>query len=157
VGNPDRAFGRGDGLVKTAFTATSMHDMIVALGVRQQASGKLLVAGTQATLRDFQNQQLALLRLNADGPIDEPFGILGPTVPRTTTFSSSYWTVLWAADEYIVFVGEHYLEGLSALMTRLAPDGSLDAGFGDCGTREFDETSYGLSTFVVGQQSDGKL
>jgi len=157
-GNPDSTFGAGDGVVETSFTATAMHNAITATGVRQQSDAKLLVVGTQSTLPDF-GSQVGILQLNADGSIDDSFGVYGRVVVRVTSVASTV-TARWSADDYVLLVGRDYhpqSAPISGLITRITPEGLLDPSFGDCGTREFDEASYAYSTFVVGQQPDGKL
>jgi uncharacterized delta-60 repeat protein len=158
-GHPDPTFAAGDGVVETSFTATAMHNAITATRVRQQSDAKLLVVGTQATLPDFASQ-VGVLQLNPDGSIDDSFGTYGRVVVRTTSRVANMLTAQWSADDYVLLVGTDYhpqSAPISGLITRIAPDGSLDPGFGDCGAREFDEASYQFSTFVVGQQPDGKL
>ena len=151
-GTPDDTFGASNGVVLTSFTiaATNKFSVAVPLGVTQHAGGKLLVAGTLQTLPE-QGLQLALLQLNADGTLDSTFG----TLSRIVAPAGSITSVAAAAgpgDGYTVFAGW----GRDTVVSRLAPDGSPDPGFGDCGAKDFANTAPGLVR-ALGVQSDGKV
>jgi uncharacterized delta-60 repeat protein len=144
-GTPDVTFA-DNGLAATSFPATPIYGSH-ALAVRQQANGKLLVLGVQPNADGVAG--LALLQLNADGSLDETFGTSGRLITSLAGGSfglTASGTAAWQSDGSAVFSGPSTVQ-------RLFPDGSVDPGFGDCGTRQF-VTASGL---VLAVQPDDKL
>jgi len=124
-GTPDATFGAGTGLVATSFPATPRNG-VNPLAVRQLASGKLLVVGTQGAEPGIEpGAGVALLELNADGSLDDGFGTSGRVITRAAGFGGAN-AAEWQSDGYVVFTD-------FTDVTRLSPGGSADPGFGDCG------------------------
>jgi len=142
-GTPDATFGAGNGLVATSFPATP-HYSPGPLAVRQQANGKLLVVGTQGTLPEGP-AGIALLQLNADGSLDDSFGVSGRIITRKVTGPDGFNAAAWQSDGSVVLT---YFS-----VARLSPDGAPDPGFGDCGRRQ-PTTVTGL---LLAMQPDDKL
>jgi uncharacterized delta-60 repeat protein len=142
-GTPDATFGAGNGLVATSFPATP-HYSPGPLAVRQQANGKLLVVGTQGTLPEGP-AGIALLQLNADGSLDDSFGVSGRIITRKVTGPDSPNAAVWQSDGSVVLT--------QFSVARLSPDGAPDPGFGNCG-RWQPTNVFGL---VLAVQPDDKL
>lgn len=126
-GRPDASFGDG-GVTTTAIGTGDDRSAAIAI----DPDGRIVVAGW-ADVGPYE--QMALARYDANGRVDESFGIGGKvTVP--VGFSYSLATAV-AIDEKgrIVVVGEATTEDLREAfgVIRLDVDGRLDEGFGDHG------------------------
>ncbi len=155
-GLPDGSFGSA-GIVTTSFTG-GLYDYVSALIL--QPDGRIVAAGGSQTLTALRG---AIARYLADGSLDASFGsggeVLLPNVEVVGLARQADGKIVAAtsgfgADGHIVF-------GL----TRLAADGSLDAGFGSGGTavvpflpQPFAQpVSQDVRAMRVLVQSDGKI
>jgi uncharacterized delta-60 repeat protein len=147
-GKPDAAFGV-NGVVTTSFinAPANYSTQPAVAGARLQPDGKLVVTGSLWTL-PLDGPVWAQLRLNADGSVDNSFGTLGRVItPLGQVKGNVRWgSSLWTSNGYAVFSG-------GAALMRLAPDGSLDTGFGNCGARQPDP----LGSVIAALQSDDKI
>lgn len=126
IGDPVYALQRytPDGELDTAFGDNGVLDLDPALDLGEDAvvavqpDGKILVLGQSGN-----DGQASLLRLNADGSVDNTFGANG-----TFTFEADYATSLTVqADGKILAAGTS--DG-DFKVIRLNGDGSVDTGFG---------------------------
>jgi len=137
----DTTFGAG-GIATVDFGGTEFGEAIA-----RQADGRVLVAGRSSA------GGAVVARLRATGALDPDFGSGGRvTLPGGGSLSA----VLVQPDRNIVVAGN---AGGSAMMTvtRLKPDGSLDATFGSGGTTT---VAFGSLANLLGgaaRRPDGKI
>jgi len=137
----DTTFGAG-GIATVDFGGTEFGEAIA-----RQADGRVLVAGRSSA------GGAVVARLRATGALDPDFGSGGRvTLPGGGSLSA----VLVQPDRNIVVAGN---AGGSAMMTvtRLQPDGSLDATFGSGGTTT---VAFGSLANLLGgaaRRPDGKI
>jgi uncharacterized delta-60 repeat protein len=137
----DPTFGAG-GIAAVDFGATEFGEALA-----RQADGRILVAGRSSATG------AVVARLRATGVLDPDFGSGGRvTLPGGGSASA----VLVQPDRNIVVAGN--ASGSATMtVTRLKPDGSLDATFGSTGTTT---VAFGSLANPLGgavRQSDGKI
>jgi uncharacterized delta-60 repeat protein len=120
-GNPDGAFG-ADGRVTVDFGTpfSSAGDVVI------EPDDQIVAAGTVGS--DF-----ALARLNANGSVDESFGIHGKVLTDFGGSTDGAVGVAVQADGKIVAAGSRIASSapnFSFAVARYFPDGGLDANFG---------------------------
>jgi uncharacterized delta-60 repeat protein len=150
-GDRDATFG-ADGQVILSLGASSGADAIIA-----QGDGKILVAGSSSVAKGF-----TLVRLNANGSLDETFGTRGVTNAAFSTLGGGGSHAMALQPDGKIIVGGASEQVFNApdksqfALARFNPDGSLDAGFGAGGKIT---TSAGASAAIdaVALQSDGKI
>jgi uncharacterized delta-60 repeat protein len=136
----------------------------VALQVLRQADGKLIVVVSGRQTTAFSFGQLLVVRLDADGSLDQTFGSQGiATVPLAPTCGACATAAL-APDGDIVLTGEGGL--LSAALggdpsaptdwdvASLTPSGALDQSFGDGGLETVpgtDAAGYDVAVLPTGE------
>ena len=124
-GTLDAAFGNG-GRISGLFNA----NIGAARAAVAADNGKVVIAGHVS--HDF-----ALVRLNADGTLDNGFGNQGRVLtPVSTTNWDEATAIVRQADGKLVVGGWMYGIGSSGdfAVVRYNPDGTLDAAFGNAGT-----------------------
>lgn len=156
-GSLDSGFGKGedgtpDGVVNISLGDGNDFSTSVAL----QADGKIVVAGYH---EEGNSTNIAVLRVNADGTLDQGFGTAndgtengivnislgdGNDIARSVTIQ---------ADGKIVVAGDTVTKDGSSnmLVARLNADGSPDAGFGKEGA---DGTPEGFVSISLGNGND---
>jgi uncharacterized delta-60 repeat protein len=137
----DTTFGAG-GIATVDFGATEF-----GAAIARQADGRILVAGQSSA------GGAVIARLRATGVLDTDFGGDGRvTLPGGGSLSA----VLVQPDRNIVVAGN---ASGSAMMTvtRLKPDGSLDATFGSAGTTTVAFGSLANPLGGAARQPDGKI
>ena len=136
VGGYDFAIARyeADGSLDTTFGSGGMVFTPVGTGsdygysVLVQPDGKLVLVGTSYNGTD---NDLALVRYNADGSLDTSFGTGGKvTTPVGTDVDDNCNEVAIQADGKIVVAGWTAINGNDFAVVRYNPDGSLDTTFG---------------------------
>ena len=153
-GQPDDAFGGGDGYVETQLGEASGFARAVAV----TGGGQILVAG-DASAGGLSHGYLA--RYDADGTLDATFGDagvadLGVMVPRGIALRPDGGVVVAGS-------GSQYTSGGTAYgvvrLTAVSSSGTTDAGFGNGGSASYvlgspasDSTAYALL-----RRSDGSL
>lgn len=133
-GSLDDSFGTG-GFSEPEISAADDF----AYAVAPLPNGQMLLAGT-ATDGAFNNQPV-VVRLNADGSIDQSFGDNGVASLPVSNQDNKFWNIGLQSDGRIVASG-HIDQGLTGggqfnqdvLVARFTADGQLDAGFGTDGT-----------------------
>ena len=150
-GSLDASFG-GDGTVATSFLGGDTAAFSVAI----QPDGKIVAAGEMSDPANFNRQQFALVRYNANGSRDTSFG--GGDGKVTSNLSGSVsdraQSVVVQPDGKIVVAGRSYENGPSVGVIRYLADGSLDTSFSDDGKVTTPGVDEGNS---VALQSDGKI
>lgn len=147
----DQSFGV-NGVVKIAIGAQKNY----ASGSAIQLDGKIVAAISPADA-DFKTR-IALIRVNADGALDEKFGKNG-VVNTPIGVNSRSERVAILPDGRIVVVGwafvNQYINGIALVMYN--PDGALDTHFADRGVLIF-PTEYSASYVrSLTIQPDGKI
>ena len=155
-GRLDLNFG-ADGKLKTHFEGGPNSGTWGAAGVLQR-DGKIVVAGSYKT--DGMTREFALARYNADGSLDQSFGLGGEV---TTFFDRDVHgnAVALQRDGKIV-VGGHLITGFyqnnEFALARYDANGNIDPSFGTGGRVVkdlFDRTNDIIYSLSV--QKDGKL
>lgn len=135
-GTMDNTFGTG---------GFSEHEISTgddfAYAVAPLDNGQMLLAGT--ALDGSFNSEPVIVRLNADGSIDNTFGTNGVAALPVTHQDNKFWSVGLQSDGSIVASG-HIDQGLTGggqfnfdvLVARFTSSGVLDATFGNAGTVE---------------------
>ena len=132
-GTLDPNFGTG-GIVRTAVTTGYNHPYSVAI----QPDGKIVVAGS-AGIPSNSTDEIAVVRYNSDGTLDQSFGEGGKVTTVLFGFRDVANVVLLQPD------GKILIGGLAAecfgnacphdtMLARYNPDGSLDGTFGSDGS-----------------------
>lgn len=123
----------------------------------EQADGKLVVAGAGTGFND--DSDFLVARFAADGSPDTAFGNLGNAVLDFAGSDDIGYVVVQQADGSLVAAGgASNLDGsIDVALVRYAPDGTLDATFGNGGMVKLD--LGGDDEFATGlvQQPDGRL
>jgi uncharacterized delta-60 repeat protein len=132
AGQLDPTFGTGGKVITDIQGPTvAQADAVVV----PQPDGKVIAVASSQNINN--NGQIALLRYNTDGSLDNSFGSKGQVAFTLTSDPSSNVARAVAVDTAgrILVAGETYdsSTGLNLVVARLNPDGSLDAGFGSGG------------------------
>jgi uncharacterized delta-60 repeat protein len=123
-GKRDKSFGNG-GIMRKSVGFTDPQDVVV------QRDGKILLAGTVLN-------ELAVVRLNANGSADKSFGG-GDGVAQVTILTNPVWRFGEANGIHVLKDGSILVAGSARtrvggdhemVVARLRPDGSVDASFG---------------------------
>jgi uncharacterized delta-60 repeat protein len=150
--NPDGSFDTGFGDGGTTGADFGGDDFGYAAAL--QPDGKIVVAG-----RTSINQDIAVARFHANGSLDSSFDPGGSdgAGKKILPYDGIEFAqaVLVQPDRKIVVAG-HGKANADFVLTRLNPDGSLDAGFGDGGTSGADFGGYEYA-LAAGLQTDGKV
>ena len=151
-GDLDSSFGQ-EGKTSTAFTAPASG---LAYALALQPDGKMVLAG-----RDINN--FAVMRFNADGTIDESFGVRG----RVSTEMSGILygdegiatAVVVQPDGKIVVGGSpHNVNGpMDFALVRYNANGTMDTTFGNNGRVVTDIDGPGDMLEALALQPDGKI
>jgi uncharacterized delta-60 repeat protein len=150
-GDLDATFGNG-GKILTDFSAANDNGRAVVV----QPDGKIIVAGQSGTYPLFHS---ALARYNADGSLDQSFGVGGRVVAPLDSGGDSLTAVVLQPDGKIVAAGTliHNNAAVGCLAARFNSDGSLDQTFGNGGSVIFDFGDVGAEANAVVLQPDGKI
>jgi uncharacterized delta-60 repeat protein len=144
-GSVDAAFGSG-GHVTTEFAVEDNYTE-AALSAVQQADGKLVAAG-------FAGYHGAAARYNPDGSLDATFGDGG----KVAIDNASAYQLLLQPDGKLVMVGHVGRDdGLVFSLTRLYPDGTVDASFAPCALVHTDFGAVSAFSWDALLQPDGKI
>jgi uncharacterized delta-60 repeat protein len=154
-GDLDPTFGDG-GRVLTDFNQSTD----IANAVAVDADGKYVVVGTTYINNDYSGEDFAVARFNANGTLDNTFGVKGKVKTDFPGLAAVASAVVIQPDGKIVVAG-----GAFPLFTflgdfkvaRYNTDGSLDNSFGDGGIVTTNFSAQGSYAFAVALQSDGKI
>jgi uncharacterized delta-60 repeat protein len=149
-GSLDTGFD-GDGKVTTDMGGNNDW----AFSVIQQTDGKLVVAGYSS---NGSNDDVALVRYNADGSLDTSFDGDGKVTTAIGAGDDYGYSVIQQSDGKLVVAGTSYNgSNWDFALVRYNADGSLDTGFdGDGKVTTAIGTGYDEGYSVI-QQADGKL
>ena len=146
-GSLDQSFGNSGVVVTTVGSGSSL-----ASSVALQPDHKLVAVG-QA------NWDFAAVRYNADGSLDQSFGVAGRVITAVSSRPDAAGSVAIQSDGKIVAAGSVSLDpvGLDQTLVRYNADGSLDATFGNGGITRTTVTGGGSGDSGVLIQADGKI
>ena len=151
-GSIDDSFG-GDGKV-------ILPGMAVGEGLALQGDGKLVLVGSVETaVPPATSIEFAVMRLNADGSVDEAFGEGNGIV--TTGISgrgdAARAVALQGDGKILVAGGSNQQLNSNFAVARYDTDGTLDATFGNDGTLTVDFFGFADVAESVAVQPDGKI
>jgi uncharacterized delta-60 repeat protein len=137
-------------LGKPTYSIGAGHDYAYTMAL--QADGKIILGGsTQITGSDYD---FALLRLNADGTVDNTFGTSGKVITRVGSGLDEIRHVAIQSDGKIVASGYALNGGANDVaVVRYNSDGSIDTTFNPLNTLDA-QISYTENTAAVGLDTD---
>ncbi|MBI2723023.1 MAG: T9SS type A sorting domain-containing protein [Bacteroidetes bacterium] len=151
-GSLDNTFGTGG---YSQIDINNSGDLAYSLVL--QTDGKILVGGSTGTGGSVDGN-FALCRLNANGSLDNSFGVGGKVITSLGPNSDIILSLTIQPDNKIVAVGFTYgAQNTDFAMARYNADGTLDAGFGMAGlvTTTVSVADDIASSVIL--QPDGKL
>lgn len=160
--NADGSLDAGFGTAGKIVTSLGSNNEELALGLRIQSDGKILVLGASAA--DGKREEIVMARYSASGVLDPTFGTLGlARTPLQLGFSALRF-VQGNGDVAITPDGK-FVVGMDAFngtdsdlaLLRFLPTGALDTTFGNGGTLTYDLGLSGDSLGSVTVQPDGKI
>lgn len=155
-GEPDITFGdSGISVIEPA--SGQLINAILGGGI--QPDGKIMVTGRVGQQTTAANDDWLLIRLNADGTLDQGFGTNGKVVISLgSNFSEGCHDVLFLPDGK--FLGGGYARkspGFHFTVARFNNDGTLDATFGLGGKSQIGMNCCYSSIQDMEMQADGKI
>jgi len=158
AGDPDPAFGGGDGFATAPFTGLSTnHDTGEAMVV--QPDGKIIIAGRSGNGSNTADR-VAIARFNTDGSLDSSFD--GDGLVTYTLADTDVAAVALAPDGKIVVAGRTtfgVVQTWDWFVMRFNSDGSPDLTFGGGDgfiSKDFGQ-NFGEEIQAVKVQSDNKI
>ena len=168
-GNPGTQFAllrfNPDGSLDTSFGSAGVAEAPVGswstpYGVALQPDGKILAAGNAAD--SYGHYGWGVVRLNADGTMDDSFGHGGAVVTNTGPSGGVASAIAVQQNGKIVTAGdspfEYATDGANLTVVRYEPNGALDRRFGKNGIVN---TTFGNVEYNYGNglalQRDGKI
>ena len=156
-GLPDATFGTGGTARATVGGNTGLRCVLI------QQNGKILVLGDSRSANASGNGTIAvnvIVRLNANGTIDETFGdhgVVKMTYGNATSVYFGTFSMALQQDGKILVSGPDYIISDSTFsLWRLNTDGSIDNSFGTNGRVIKTLTAHAFSTKIV-VQPDGRI
>jgi uncharacterized delta-60 repeat protein len=133
----------GDGYSVVPIVQNS-NDFSLGYSLVVQPDGKIIIAGD--VVRNNQQREFALSRINPDGTIDTSFGTNGIVVVRLGNNADSVSKVRLQPDGKILLAGSSWADGTgyNILLVRYNSNGTLDTTFNSIGyvTRNINGESY---------------
>lgn len=150
AGMVDTSFAGGAPLTRVGDSEDYAHAVAV------QADGKVLVAGSSATL---QGTRIAVVRYQRDGSLDTSFGVGGKAVAAVGTREDVARAIAVQPDGRIVVAGLSYQRtaDYDFTLVRFMPDGTPDTGFGDQGRVVTDFGGDSDRAFALLVMPDGRI
>ncbi|ESU24103.1 hypothetical protein FSS13T_20740 [Flavobacterium saliperosum S13] len=144
-----------DGTLNPAFGTNGFIESNVdnSIGaVQLQSDGKIIASSVEG---NYDSSFSYLIRYNADGSVDNSFGVNGTVMDTVNTIKSfsirlNDKIVVAKMPDYVGFSPNFKIERYSA-------DGQLDVGFGTNGTVEFSLVQSKISVQHLVIQDDGKM
>jgi uncharacterized delta-60 repeat protein len=153
-GSLDNSFGN-QGVVVTVTGSQKS----VAYSVMSQGDGKLLVAGS-TRIDGTEQQAMLALRYNADGSLDEQFGIGGAAVVTSCSGMVARSIVQQLDGSYLLAGRRQETDrSISMVLAHLHADGSVNAAYGTDGVTALPRSNAGGNDVMNAllQLRDGKL
>ena len=150
-GTIDKSFGI-NGLIK--YVIGEKTNVAVSASALQE-DGKILIMGLSYTNENDYGDASFIVRLTADGRVDESFGNQGVEI---TKFSEScYVTSIEVTSEGKIVVGGtwNFIFNTKFMVLRYLPDGTPDSSFGNSGMAK--ETEFSAELYSIALQKDGNI
>jgi uncharacterized delta-60 repeat protein len=147
-GTLDTTFGT-NGSVETTFGDSEAEGNDVVL----QADGKIVVVGFTGAGSYTNNNNIALVRFNPDGTLDQTFGTGGKVVSNTGLATSA----TLQSDGKLLVGGTDESTRHGFLLARYNSNGTLDTSFGNLGMVTTPIGSGDAFSFGIGLLSDGRI
>ncbi len=129
--------------------------------IEVQADGKFIVGGNPYDYNGDDGIDFILVRINANGTIDNTYGTNGIyTIPSTTQQHNKFMDLAIRPDGKVIASGliDRYYQADSAFITRINTNGTKDNTFGINGIQTIDNlTNSFVSSGHVSLQTDGKI
>ena len=164
-----RADNSDDDLVVVRYLPSGMRDASFGLqgvatwdggyddlgrGIAVQPDGRIVVVGTTGNGLD---DDMMVMRFNADGSIDNSFGIAGVVIINASSLDEGHAVAL-QPDGRIVAVGRSFTGGSNNfLIVRLNFDGTPDSSFNGIGVQLWDNGGNLESASGLALQPDGRM
>ena len=148
-----------NGSIDPAFGVVALPGDNVGRGMAVQSDGKIVLAGSiDVATFPATDKRFALMRLNANGTVDETFGTRGRVQTSITTRGDAALGVALQADGKIVAagVGSEQLNSNFAV-ARYDRDGNLDTSFNQDGKLTIDFFGFTDVAENIVIQSNGKI
>jgi len=149
MGNPDNTFGTNGVVITDIQNYFDRGNSLVI-----QPDGKILVAGYTS---GYQNADIAIIRLDSNGNLDNSFGVNGKVITDINSMSDVCKDVALQADGKIVVAGYSSNGNFIITVVRYLSTGILDETFGNGGivmTQIGNEDAFGQAVTI---QEDGKI
>ncbi len=146
-GTQDETFGEGG---VALFTLSPGYDSPRGMAIREDDS--MVIVGD---LQNGNNTQMVLMSVNADGTLDESFGVSNGFTFADENLDLKAENVIIAADGKIIVCGTKESFYILGMVVRFNANGTLDTSFGEDGYALIDAYSY--FTEGVAMQADGKI
>jgi uncharacterized delta-60 repeat protein len=149
-GSIDSSYGT-DGIASIGDPAFVFHSALL------QSDQKIILAGNKYSGGEFFENNIALIRLNNNGSVDNGFGLAG-TVLLSSSITNGFGNA--AAILYngsIVVVGKDYENFDNIVVFRVLNNGSLDNAFGSNGRKLINLSMQESGVGSVLLQPDGKM
>src|SRR5829696_4950967 len=155
AGDLDPTFGN-NGTLRFPYVP-QIGDDTIANGVIAQADGKIIVVGSTDPL-DNGNTDFFLARFNADGQMDNGFGLKGVVRTDFAGGADAAYGVALGAGGKIIVVGST-VEGAETevAVARYNANGTLDTTFSDDGRRSTGYAGRADIAYSVAVDSAGKI
>ena len=154
-GSPDNSFGNAGLVIEN----TNLNATTALL----QADGKIVVASSLNNNGEFD---FGLARFNADGTIDNDFGVDGIVSTNASDGNAEILSLVIQSDAKIIATGHSFdSDGHKITLARYLTDGTLDNSFGDNGIAKpilnndelgYDVKLYGDKIFIVGSTTNAE-
>jgi uncharacterized delta-60 repeat protein len=126
AGNPDASFGAGNGIVQLAFSSDGDNFTSIQL----QADGKIILAGSINKFSTVTTNNIALVRLHANGALDTSFGTGGLVTTDINPRDRGTMVALQADGKMLLSGASGPSADAETILIRYNTDGSIDTGFG---------------------------
>lgn len=166
-GELDTTFGTGGYAIKNVAVGTGGE---LARGVVVQSSGKIVISGTveSAGATDTRDRDVALVRFNTDGTVDNSFGTAGVSIlnlssgePVGTSYvADAAWGLTVYPDDRLLIHAAQKRAGATDTdfaIVRLTADGARDMTFGTQGVAALDINNRSASPRTTTLLPDGNI
>jgi uncharacterized delta-60 repeat protein len=152
-GSKDLSFGT-DG-TSTFHFGNSFNDENGLSSMSLQSNGKIVIGGFGGAFTEFSTSAALLMRLNANGALDNSFNGNGRVFLSNLLQDRVLSNVVQSDGKIVALAGLNAIASNSRVM-RFNSDGSIDPSFGTNGTKTFDILEYNRGN-ALALQPDGKI
>jgi uncharacterized delta-60 repeat protein len=152
-GTPDPSFGTNGVFTYSLNFEANIYACFI------KPDGKILLCGETT---DYQDYRLLLIQLNADGTLDDLFGVNGVVVEHVSIYEDHGWGLAVLADGAILVCGTGTVDYAgeyrnAPMIVKFTAEGDLDTSFGTNGVATI-PVGFIENTFrCIAVQPDGKI